>query len=167
MKSAHQHNQALRRRNSGAHATARWRQMALTDPLHGAIHVPPQTTHTYIHAFKDNAGYPRSRPKTHTCFACISPLASAVCTSRLRILLYTARCLHLTQRKKPLLNFQNPVHTLEQLSGYVRVNISCSEKPLNYLFDTPFNVLNKRNTSVVLTVSSLAHNTDPLPECYY
>lgn len=44
--------------------------------------------------------------------------------------------------RNPPLNFQNPAaHTSGQLSSYVRVNISCSRKPLNYLFDTQVNAL--------------------------
>lgn len=119
--------------------------------------------HTLTHASVETTLDIRGLVHEHSCYACISLLASAVCISQLQILLYTARCLLLAQRRNPQLNSHNPAPTWERLSGYMLVNISCSVKPPNYLFDTQVNVLNKRNTYVALTVSSLAHYTDPLP----
>lgn len=119
--------------------------------------------HTLTHASVETTLDIRGLVHEHGCYACISLLASAVCISQLQILLYTARCLLLAQRRNPQLNSHNPAPTSERLSGYMLVNISCSVKPPNYLFDMQVNVLNKRNTYVALTVSSLAHNTDPLP----
>lgn len=138
--------------------------MALTDALHTEVCVLLYLRqHTLTHTSVKTALDIRVLVHQHSCYACISLLASAVCISQLQILLYTARCLLLAQRRKPQLNFQNPAPTSGQLNGYMHVNISCSVKPPNYLFDMRVNVLNKRNTYVALTVSSLAHNTDPLP----
>lgn len=87
-----------------------------------------------------------------------------MCISHPQILLYTARCLLFVQERNSPLNFPNSAHTSGQLSIYARVNISCSEKPLNYPFETQVNALNNRTTLVALTLSSLAHNTDLLPD---
>lgn len=157
MKSSNQHAQTQEQRGTCIHALK-------TNGFDRSVLYLWQHTLTHTRLKTTPAIRVLTHKHTHTCYACISPLACAVCISHPQILLYTARCLLFVQERNSPLNFPNSAHTSGQLSIYARVNISCSEKPLNYPFETQVNALNNRTTLVALTLSSLAHNTDLLPD---
>lgn len=136
-----------RHRNSRAHASIHTLKTNIFDGL--VFYLRRHThTHSLIHAqthtcLKTTPAI-RLLAHKHTHLLCMyNPLWLALCVfANCRFFCTQPGVCFLCSLRNPPLNFQNPAaHTSGQLSSYVRVNISCSEKPLNYLFDMQVNAL--------------------------